>query len=115
MGFPGPGSYDENKASEINGKGATFWSKFKSSTSRSITGKPKDIGAKYQSKVISLTQLLGPAPISNFLNLVNMSLRMLKGLKINMELYTQIQRLRRRKEKIDQLPLMKVGQLLGHL
>ena len=52
MGFPGPGSYDENKSSEINGKGSTFWSKFKSSTSRSLTGKPRDSGSKFASKII---------------------------------------------------------------
>jgi hypothetical protein len=52
MGYPGPGSYDENKASEINGKGNVFWSKFRSSTSRSLTGKPKDTGVKFTSKTI---------------------------------------------------------------
>jgi hypothetical protein len=50
MGYPGPGSYDENKASQINGTGSTFWSKFKSSTSRSLTGKPRDTSSKFQSK-----------------------------------------------------------------
>jgi isoaspartyl peptidase/L-asparaginase-like protein (Ntn-hydrolase superfamily) len=44
--IPGPGSYNENNASSINGTGQTFWSKFNSSTARSMNGKPKDLSDK---------------------------------------------------------------------
>jgi hypothetical protein len=47
--FPGPGMYDQTKASGINGKGFTYWSKFQSSTAKSLTGKPKDSAYKNNS------------------------------------------------------------------
>lgn len=47
---PGPERYEIKPL--IDGKGFNYVSKFKSSTSKSISGKPKDLSSKYTSNIL---------------------------------------------------------------